>query len=190
MLTTHSTMEVLWRNMVTQVIWWRWLGLLTVLLSLGGAMMDLVRFEDKPFDTSILVHGRTVSCNGSIPKGRFAGPTWTCADIKVDGLRLSYGFISYESGVGQSERHCDANTDNLTNDYAQLCREMMAVQKDVGREPFWSAFISDGSCGALPEKRMRFLKDRGRVWHVMDPGRGYVRTLQCMLYPNPNDGLH
>ncbi|KAK3088616.1 hypothetical protein FSP39_021311 [Pinctada imbricata] len=146
--------------------------------------------NDKTF-TNEVIYGRNVTCGEHKP-GLFPSQTWTCADIRVDGLRLAYGLYP---GIGVSDVRC-TETKGF-DELRQLCKKLM--ESIVSERPLWGAFVSNASCDYHDEKRLILNMTGKKVgedeyirlyeWYEMDPGYGWIQTLQCMALPKDDQPL-
>lgn len=133
-----------------------------------------VRVNDTLFPTGKLIYNRTVSCSEKFEPGKFPAQTWTCKDMRVDGLRLAYG---YNPSITKS--HLCVETKGF-NELAELCRKMM---QGIGSEKkLWAAFVSNANCDYINEERLLLnMTQRGRYgWSKMKSGYGWIDTLHCM----------
>ncbi|XP_074656560.1 uncharacterized protein LOC141909821 [Tubulanus polymorphus] len=132
---------------------------------------------DNSFPSTNLVANHHVTCGDHLP-GMFPSKTWTCNDFKVEGKRLSYGYLP---GFGATDRNCEE--DNGRNDIAAICRHLL---QNLGiTDPLWGAFVSNMSCEKSPEERLIFRNtSKYHQWMQEDAGHGYVLTLQCMIAPS------
>lgn len=133
-----------------------------------------VRLDDKPFPTGRKIHNRTLTCSEQFEPGKFAAQTWTCKDMRVDGLRLAYG---YNPSITKS--HLCVETKGF-NELAELCRRMM---QEIGSEKkLWAAFVTNANCDYISEERFLLnMTGPGRFgWSKMKSGYGWIDTLHCM----------
>ncbi|KAJ8322219.1 hypothetical protein KUTeg_000690 [Tegillarca granosa] len=91
-------------------------------------------FADKSFPNYTLVYNRNVSC-GKHKVGLFPAQTWTCADIRVDGMRLAYGLYP---GLGVDDKCTETKG---FDDVTELCLVMMDAI-DIKKE-LWAALRNE-----------------------------------------------
>ncbi|XP_041360815.1 uncharacterized protein LOC121377038 [Gigantopelta aegis] len=133
-----------------------------------------LRKHDSPFKKNTILFGRNVSCSPDFEKGMFPFKTYTCADIRVDGLRLAYG---YYDGMGVSER-CQETGGK--HEFAELCRRLLFHME--GDVPLHSVYVPKASCEKLAEPRVILTRtEKGYKWKDMGHGNGYVLKLQCSI---------
>lgn len=138
------------------------------LCELSEAISD--RYPDKPFPSQNLIYNRNVTC-GESKGGRFPSKTWTCADIRVNNLRMAYGLYDGMDAKCTETKGFD--------ELAELCR-MMMKSIEVS-ELLWAAMVTDASCDYHNDKRVLLNRTKENfVWHDMGPGYGWIHTLQCM----------
>ncbi|CAC5425425.1 unnamed protein product [Mytilus coruscus] len=128
------------------------------------------RFPDRSFPNHNLIYERNVTC-GEHSKGSFPSQTWTCADVKVNNLRMAYGL--YE-GI---DTKC-TETKGF-DELAELCRQMM--RSIEVKRTLWAAIVSNASCDYHNENRVLLNRTKENfVWHDMTSGFGWIHTIQCM----------
>ncbi|CAG5118376.1 unnamed protein product [Candidula unifasciata] len=125
------------------------------------------RFEDLSFPAHTLILKENVTCGNYTP-GKFVAPTYTCADLRVNGHRLAYG---YYSGWETSGVH----------EFAQLCL-MMLKSINVEKLGFKAAYVPKSTCAYINETRKLLKKVSGSEfkWTDFKPGWGWTETIQCM----------
>lgn len=136
-----------------------------------------VRRPDLLFDSSTVLHGRNVTCdNRSDSDYKFPAETWSCYNMRIDGLRLRSYYKQKSSG------HCTDENYKGKSDLGALCRQLLEAH-GIEAE-LWAAFIvKNPSCGGSSSgERMMFLKtNKSYEWVKYQAGKGYVLTLRCML---------
>ncbi|XP_064652768.1 uncharacterized protein LOC135503229 isoform X2 [Lineus longissimus] len=148
-----------------------WLGLLCSMVTFGLVISSI---QDKSFPSSTILFGRNVTCGEHKP-GLFPSRTWSCTDIKVDGLRLSF---TYMPGLGAAKRECGETKGR--NDLAALCNHLLLAQGI--EETLWSAFVSQASCHLSQGQRI-LLRNTSKIheWRTEEEGKGYIKSIQCMV---------
>lgn len=132
------------------------------------------RVEDKPFPSPLVIHSRKVHCSqDDHSPGMFPAFTWTCKDMRVDGMRMAYG---YNPSITKDNKCQETNG---RDELAEVCRRMMHA---FGASyTLWAAFVTNATCNFINEKRV-FLNLTGPnmyEWEVMKPGYGWIDTLRC-----------
>ncbi|XP_025091955.1 uncharacterized protein LOC112562723 [Pomacea canaliculata] len=136
---------------------------------------NVLRFEDEAFPSNMTILNRLITC-GNSTWGKFTTPTFTCDDIRVNGLRLAYG---YYPGWGVDD-HCQETGGN--HEFTQLCMKML---KKIGmhHKGIYGAMVNNATCGHIDEERYLLkMSERSRYeWTLMPAGRGWVSSLSCMI---------
>ncbi|XP_076438107.1 uncharacterized protein LOC143277205 [Babylonia areolata] len=142
---------------------------------LGEGPKSVVRFEDIPFQRETKILNKTVTC-GERNWGKFTTLTYTCDDIRVDGLRLAYG---YYPGWGVDET-CQETGGK--QELAQLCRFLLQ-STDLYQQDFYGVFVNNATCSRTSEKRYMLEKQSSlqHQWTLMDPGHGWLSSISCMV---------
>ncbi|XP_052762788.1 uncharacterized protein LOC128205296 [Mya arenaria] len=133
------------------------------------------RYADKQFPKGLKIHNKTITCSEDHEPGQFPAHTWTCRDMRVDGLRMAYG---YNPVIIKSDDKC-RETDGR-NELSEVCRRMMA---QIGsNKQLWAAFVTNATCGRINEKRflLNMTGPDQYSWNQMKPGYGWIYTLRCM----------
>ncbi|KAK7091434.1 uncharacterized protein [Littorina saxatilis] len=141
----------------------------------GNGKNPVVRFKDIPFQQKTKILNKTITC-GDGTWGKFTTLTYTCDDIKVDGLRLAYG---YYPGWGVNE-NCQETKG--AQELAQLCKLMLRTE-DKHKE-LYGAIVNNATCRYTEAERLMFTKKskRRHVWKLMPSGgNGWLSSLSCMV---------
>ncbi|KAH9492012.1 hypothetical protein Btru_029654 [Bulinus truncatus] len=140
-------------------------------------MRDKKEKVHKSFPSRNVIYNQTVTC-GQINPGKFVAPTYTCADLRVNGYRLAYGYF-FGWSVGQEYQRCQETYGN--HEFAQLC---LTLLKSIGMEKmgFKAAYIPKSTCSYMNETRKLLKKtsDTDFIWTDFKPGWGWTETIQCM----------
>ncbi|KAL5013837.1 hypothetical protein ScPMuIL_008107 [Solemya velum] len=141
-------------------------------------LADTLYFQGKPFPEGLSIYGRNLTC-GEHKQREFVSETWTCMDMRVNKVRMAYG---YYPSIGDDNK-CTETRGN--NEIAELCRSVMetlGVEKQL-----WAAYVNKASCDLLRENRVMLNMTVGLdshhkeyFWEDMSPGYGWLHTLQCM----------
>ncbi|KAL8561516.1 hypothetical protein ACOMHN_057210 [Nucella lapillus] len=130
---------------------------------------------DIPFQTETRVLNKTITCAGN-RWGTFPSLTYTCDDIRVDGLRLAYG---YYPGWGVKETCQETEgRQELTN----LCQRMLRGVDPPGKE-IYGVFVNNATCRRTDQSRY-MLTRRGKQrhkWVRLGPGNGWLSSISCMI---------
>lgn len=130
--------------------------------------------QDKSF-SNVTIYDMEVTCGKHRP-GMFPSQTWTCNDIRVNGMRMAYG---YYPGLGADTRCTESGG---FDELRQLCYKLM--ESIASNRQLWGAQVSNASCDYIEEKRVMLnLNLDGYYWKKMDPGYGWIETLQCVAFP-------
>lgn len=179
-MTTLSTGRIFVSNFLGSLV----SGLL--LTSLVKASVDSsqvpARKPDLLFNAWTVLHGHNVTCDGvADSEYRFPAETWSCYNMRVDGLRLRSYYKLSSSDCTDDEKG--------RNDLGALCRQLLEAHKI--RSELWAALIvKNPPCNNSDGERMMFLKtnasyeettNRSYEWVKYKAGKGYIQTLRCML---------
>ncbi|KAL8582570.1 hypothetical protein ACOMHN_055580 [Nucella lapillus] len=136
----------------------------------------LIRSEYIPFQRETKILNKTVTC-GDRNWGKFTTLTYTCDDIKVDGLRLAYG---YYPGWGVDET-CQETGGK--QELAALC-QLMLQSTDRYYQDFYGVFVNNATCAQTREKRYMLEKVSAHYhkWTMMEPGNGWLSSISCMVH--------
>uniref|UniRef100_K1QBL4 Uncharacterized protein n=1 Tax=Magallana gigas TaxID=29159 RepID=K1QBL4_MAGGI len=94
----------------------------------------------------------------------------------VNGMRMAYG---YYPGLGADTRCTESGG---FDELRQLCYKLM--ESIASNRQLWGAQVSNASCDYIEEKRVMLnLNLDGYYWKKMDPGYGWIETLQCVAFP-------
>ncbi|XP_048727780.1 uncharacterized protein LOC125645880 [Ostrea edulis] len=130
--------------------------------------------QDKSF-SNVTIYDMNVTCGNHRP-GMFPSQTWTCNDIRVNGMRMAYG---YYPGLGADTRCTESGG---FDELRQLCHKLM--ESIASNRQLWGAQVSNASCDYTEENRVMLnLSKSGYYWKTMDPGYGWMETLQCVAFP-------
>ncbi|XP_076456467.1 uncharacterized protein LOC143290825 [Babylonia areolata] len=123
-----------------------------------------------------MILNRTVTCGGGT-WGVFSARTYTCDDIKVDGLRLAYG---YYPGMEVSDKRCQETEGR--QELTRLCKHLLKyVEKR--HKGFYGVFVNNATCGYSEKQRLMFIKNtrRSHKWVNLGPGYGWLSSISCMV---------
>ncbi|XP_022288668.1 uncharacterized protein LOC111100845 [Crassostrea virginica] len=130
--------------------------------------------QDKSF-SNVTIYDRKVTCGEHRP-GLFPSQTWTCNDIRVDGMRMAYG---YYPGLGADSKCTESGG---FDELRQLCYKLM--ESIASNRQLWGAQVSNASCDYIEENRVMLnVNLGGYYWMEMKPGYGWIETLQCVAFP-------
>uniref|UniRef100_A0A8W8N664 Uncharacterized protein n=1 Tax=Magallana gigas TaxID=29159 RepID=A0A8W8N664_MAGGI len=116
--------------------------------------------QDKSF-SNVTIYDMEVTCGKHRP-GMFPSQTWTCNDIRVNGMRMAYG---YYPGLGADTRCTESGG---FDELRQLCYKLM--ESIASNRQLWGAQVSNASCDYIEEKRVMLnLNLDGYYWKKMDP---------------------
>ncbi|XP_064597241.1 uncharacterized protein LOC135463748 [Liolophura sinensis] len=157
-------------------------GLVTALFLAALIIMEpmlttgIKLYKDTSFPVFNKVMGRNITCDAHIP-GEYPGPTWTCADMRVDGLRVAYG---YHPRVSVSGFCTDTGgRENL----GAICRGLLWANQIT--KTFWAASVSEATCATTEQKRAIVIEeDRDFYWKDFKSGRGWMITIHCTTKPD------
>ncbi|XP_012942964.1 uncharacterized protein LOC106012988 [Aplysia californica] len=139
--------------------------------------MSSERFADESFPPETTVLQQTITCGKHEP-GRFVSPTYTCADLRVNGSRLAYGYY-HGWAAGQHDLRCQETAG--VHEFAQLCIYLLrSINKhDKG---FKAVYIPNSTCTYINETRklLKKVSADGFEWRTFKAGWGWTHTLQCM----------
>lgn len=139
---------------------------------------EFLLVQDKSF-SNVTVCGRTVSCGQHRP-GLFPTETWTCNDIRVDGMRIAYG---YYPGLGADTKCTETGG---FDELRELCRRMLLSVAFEGK--LWGAQVSNATCDFTEDTRVTLnMVIGGFEWQEMGSGHGMIETLQCTAFPKEEE---
>ncbi|XP_048729617.1 uncharacterized protein LOC125646976 [Ostrea edulis] len=134
--------------------------------------------QDKPFPNAT-VYDKKVTC-GQHRAGLYPTETWTCNDIRVDGLRIAYG---YYPGLGADTKCTETGG---FDELRELCGQLLKSVAFDGK--LWGAQVSNATCEFTENTRLTLnLVYEGYEWQELGPGHGMIETLQCTAFPNDED---
>ncbi|BFZ11047.1 hypothetical protein BsWGS_14086 [Bradybaena similaris] len=135
------------------------------------------RYEDQSFPAHTVILNENVTCGNYTP-GKFIAPTFTCADLRVSGHRLAYGYYSGWA-VGQEDQRCQETAG--VHEFSQLCL-MLLKSINVERLGFKAAYVPKSTCAFINESRKLLKKVSASEfkWTDFKPGWGWTETIQCM----------
>lgn len=134
--------------------------------------------QDKSFSNST-VYDKQVTCGQHRP-GLFPTETWTCNDIRVDGMRIAYG---YYPGLGADTKCTETGG---FDELRELCRKLLQSVTFNGK--LWGAQVSNATCKYTTDIRVTLnLVIGGYEWQELGPGHGMIETLQCTAFPKDED---
>ncbi|XP_076456581.1 uncharacterized protein LOC143290908 [Babylonia areolata] len=154
--------------------------LFSVLIGVTAVVSEeesVFRQKDIPFERESKVMNKTVTC-GEKNWGVFPFLTYTCDDIKVNGLRLAYG---YYPGWGVDE-NCQETEG--PQELTMLCKLLLRTAIKHYNH-FKGIVVNNATCRRTEKKRYRFVKRAKRryKWEVVEPGHGWLSSLSCMVEP-------
>ncbi|BFZ21145.1 hypothetical protein BsWGS_24184 [Bradybaena similaris] len=149
----------------------------TIMRHVSGLAARSRRFQDESFPPVMHILSQNVTCGKNIP-GRFVAPTYTCADLKINGRRMAYGYYSGWA-VGQEDQRCQETAG--VHEFAQLCL-LLLKSISVEKLGFKAAYIPKSTCAYLNETRklLKKVSPTEYVWTDFKPGWGWTETIQCM----------
>lgn len=110
------------------------------------------------------------------PTDLYPAHTWTCHNMRINGLRLMHVFPAGFSGGG-----CGDDLGNrYSNQVHELCAAMLKLHSVDHK--LWTAMVQDATCKDTESyPRMMFVKRPGGFrWKQVLPGKGYAQSLRCM----------
>lgn len=145
----------------------------------GDIEEEFLLIQDKSF-SNVTVYGREVSCGQHRP-GLFPTETWTCNDIRVDGMRIAYG---YYPGLGADSKCTETGG---FDELRELCEQLL--KKSVAfTGKLWGAQVSNATCDFTKDTRVTLnMVIGGFEWQEMGPGHGMIETLLCTAFPKEEE---
>ncbi|XP_022288593.2 uncharacterized protein LOC111100789 [Crassostrea virginica] len=144
----------------------------------GEVEEEFLLITDKAFP-NVTVYDRQITCGQHRP-GLFPTETWTCNDIRVDGMRIAYG---YYPGLGADSKCTETGG---FDELRELCRQLLTFVAFDGK--LWGAQVSNATCEKTTDTRVTLnLVLEGYEWQELGPGHGMIETLQCTAFPKEED---
>lgn len=165
---------------------WEYLNLLCLLLLvLGQGVRALAEgIRDSPFPEVTVLFHRKVTCNNTAKSENvYPSETWSCKDMRIDGHRMRYWYHVPDHDCTDAPESFGFYKEGRKNDVAGLCLAMLKANNI--HKPLRAAFIHEPSCGHSGAERMLLIQNNsvpeGYEWQAFPAGKGYMRTLRCML---------
>lgn len=143
------------------------------------------RFYDQDFLPNNWIYNRNVTC-GKQTKGIFPSRTWTCANIRVNGRKIAYGYYPFKSEYPYPAGKCFETRGR--DDMGGICLGLMEHVNETAK--LWVASVTNATCGHTNDKRVLLTIDTSKpespqyVWVDLGHGFGWVETLHCLTLPD------